>query len=271
MFDVMNEKKFELIKNYPKCPIDEGIVVTKGQYDTHYKFGDVEIEAYDVENYPEYWKQLKDVEYIVESFVNRNTNFYYKKTTSGYYKSTLNDAYYTFEELYNSDNFYINSIRRLKDNITFYVGDTVYFSFSENSPFTIKSFTITDGILYLYSDRGDLYFIISGSDQVESLIFDLKHFKPKVFESEDKYDMSIGDIYYSVNLKLDKILELIVLDDTPKKSSYKRFKMYENAEKYLDYNKPKYSEKDIETAYRRSIKNIQSTDSESFLRELKIK
>ena len=215
-------KKYKLIKKYPSLPSDweEGMIVKRitphnlylsywPESDKHYVES---VPPREVENYPEFWEEVKDNYEILD-----------KDYIPGYRSFGSND---------NSNMWKIKTIKRLSDREIFSIGDKV--EHKKGAKFTIKDIRIYEGNLQLTSGTG-----------IVASIGNIEHQKEPLFVTEDGVEIFEGDSYYFVTSHWRIFKELPANKFSGKSTGIKYFSTKEAAKKYVDENKPRYSKKDI--------------------------
>ncbi len=128
-------KQYKLIKEFPGS-IKAGEVVSKqrnSRYIHQDKNGDVRLfYRQEVEDYPEFWEEVKEKEYTILSFVSgvlQPTELYLLEGSK--YRDPVNGSLYSLEEMLNgtssveSSYLKIHSVRREKDGEVFQLGDKI--------------------------------------------------------------------------------------------------------------------------------------------------
>lgn len=157
---------------------------------------------------------------------------------------------FTKEQLLNDSWYIIHSVKDLLTGNIYTIGDTVTYSkpmqnFWKESPkikikgFKIWEFNNTMTIIpddYRYKEGNERPF------------YQIQPVKEKLFTTEDRVDIYQGDKFYHVDTRWD-VGEGLAGIGFKKLKNYKEFSSKQKAEEYIYKNKPKFSFKDIETAF----------------------
>ena len=229
--------KYKLKKWYPSLPKDWKV----GQIfiETTCNFGkkyipenSTNIEDYftgifklEVENNPDFWEKIEE-EYEILKLINTDTG----KILSD--KENIN----SWLEGYAKTIWNINSVKRLNDNTIFTIGDKVYNPNCKSQTFVIESF---------YLDCNSKH-MLCGSGHIN--ITKIEHCRKPILITEDGVDIFEGDKYFSVDKQSFNLAD----NGTPQshpfatcKSRWLTFSTKEKAEEYINLNKSKYSEKQV--------------------------
>jgi hypothetical protein len=213
-------KKYKLIKEYPQSPPLNTILDERplGGYYTH-KDGWWVLD-YEVEQHPEFWQELVEKEYKILKFRNRITGG--TRETSTWYP----DA---------PDNWEIYQIKRISDGEIFTIGDVVNIGLGSRR---IARFDVTNDYLIIVHEKGVI---------TSEYFQDMEHVEKPLFTTEDGVDIYEKDVVYIV----DTAHNILISANKAKadwncNKTYIYFKYKENAEKWIEDNKPKYSKRDIE-------------------------
>lgn len=209
-------KKYKLIKDYPNCPINVGTIVkwdiVAEEYVTDLLPANEGFKEDTVEKFPEFWEEVKESEFEILD----------RKYIPGHRCSGTPELMWE-----------IISIKRLKDNKIFTIGDLCY---PKNKPVNcgkITGFDILENGSFRIASRYKWYLGIN----------DIEHSKPKpLFTTEDGVDIFEGDYYY--NIYQMQICSKLVAKNKIKEGSLV-FSTKEKAEEYIEMNEPKFSKQEI--------------------------
>jgi hypothetical protein len=186
----------------------------------------------------EMFKESKEKkEYEVLSFKHKNER--YNLTNDGNYgrinffnPASLNHV---------PENAEILSVKRLYDGAIFSVGEKVYLKASDGKGvFYINEFTIKDGQCFASSGIN---------------IMQLEKAKEVLFTTEDGVGIHEGDTYYTLEPDNNWFLYYsgAASYGSGKRTIAKYFSTKEAAEDWLNWNKPKYSKKEMEACYEHAL------------------
>lgn len=244
-------KKYKLIKEYPRCPIALDEVVTYSKESDEYisKCNRAWIAPWEITNYPEFWEEVKGYEIL--SFSNKETvNLYplYVLKDDGLYhyvKGSLDHppSKSTEEELLNLNRVEIHQVKRTSDNEVFTVGDKVeYKQKSSYGSWIIDNFFVRRDKKLLARNQNNI---------ICEYIDDISKVQEPLFTTEDGYDVYEGEKCYVVCTSNElSFVPYNVFNTKPflNDNDFVHFKKKENAEKWIEDNKPQYSKKDIQDA-----------------------
>lgn len=243
-------KVYKLIKKYPNSP-ELGVIVSE-EYKDIFMFCNPK-------DYPEFWKEVKQKEYEVLTiiynkgikedeiaYLHSTNTFVFKKyiQSEGAIGSTL--------EACISNGWEIKSVKRLSDGEVFTLGDKISHKERKWNNVSISELRIVDDYILARNDNG-------GSHNIECIE---KHKQP-LFRTEDGVEIDCNTECFGLNIEI-KIGDKEIEEENIYKYTYKTkytlkkiskqdpnywkiFSTKEVAEKYIEENKPKYSEKDIES------------------------
>jgi hypothetical protein len=232
-------KQYRLIKKYPGSPELNMEVIKK---ETGYNRVDKTIPLknwiipLDIENYTEFWEEIKEKDYEILSFLIQLEG----SMGSSIFKVKNNKidlCAYTVEECL-IKNFEIYSVKRLFDGKVFIINDKLDgFDISCGTNSNISSFRIENNELKVGVREIGVVSLKS-----------CKHKKQPLFTTEDGVDIFKGDNYFSINKKY----WLVESPENTCKLNYEtyhinshNFSTKEKAEEYILYNKPCVSLNDI--------------------------
>jgi hypothetical protein len=185
----------------------------------------------------EMFKESKEKkEYEVLSFKHKNER--YNLTNDGNYgrinffnPASLNHV---------PQNAEILSVKRIYDGEVFSVGEKVYLKASDGKGvFYINEFTIKDGQCFASSGIN---------------IMQLEKAKEVLFTTEDGVPVYERDTFPVYKVDKDfQILQFAACDASGNSNSGKYFSTKEVAEHWLNWNKPKYSKKEMEACYKHAL------------------
>ena len=236
-----DKKKYKLKQWYPSLPesYKEGKTVLKqfkNTRDIYYPMdGRPGVPAEEVENNPEFWEKVEDKNYKILKVKASPSHPYHGINT---FDSHIFQFHSTNKNL---DVWDIYSVKRLSDGEVFTVGDKAK-SLCDGSLFKIKKIGI--------SDMDDVYF--KGEEEHQwNWLYNLNKPEKPLFTTEDGVDIYSGDKFYFVN---ENWVTMTTRggDDFIKKNWRAAFSTSENADKYIEENKPRYSKADIKEAIKKS-------------------
>lgn len=246
-------KKYKLIKEYPGSP-KINTIVDHNYSNRMYNFCVADTE--NSEKWKEYWEEVKEKEYEILSFINKNDQIFEKTWQSPLYHHFYITFGFLLEEiLTGNDNlnritdkdlrsyqyqvkleeFKIYSVKRLSDGEIFTIGDKYR---NTAGTFTISNFDITDTELRVYAKEFG-YGILS----------ELKKVKQPLFKTEDGVSMYTGNTVWYTNINYRNLKNCIwssIVEETEPFTPIKGlFSTKEAAEEYVVLNKPVLSIKDV--------------------------
>ena len=247
-------KKYKLIKQYPNSP-EIGTIVHKTKEKNYEVVSDnifkgILFGEITVQNYPEFWEEVKEKEYTILSFIStgdgriRNRvepNSYFEEET---YISENGGCNYPLKSmLYGNDSIgdggqKIHSVRRESDGQIFTLGESITDGQSKG---VIKEFEIGEHIL------GGMYVCIG--DGIKMSINHIR-FLPKrkpILITEDGVEIFEGDKYWWTDNDF-KCISAFAGEGKSLVPDAKRFSSEEKCEEYIKWNKPMYSLNDVTRA-----------------------
>lgn len=143
--DMGKMKKYKLIKPYPNS-LEVGTEVVWGNhglngecYETRVKSGIFRFSKETIENNPEFWQKVEQLDYQILTF-STVKGFLYKKQLSGIYGKEG----FTLTDCITNPRYSIHSVKRLSDGLILTVGDTVVTKNTLTSK-VITGFEVKDG------------------------------------------------------------------------------------------------------------------------------
>lgn len=232
-------KRYKLIKTYPDSPELGTIIERECRHycidkNTHLRYPNIE-------NYPEFWEEIVEKDYEIKTFgyergVDRTLDEYlkYSLVTGEVRDSKGADR---LIDLIGTTPYYIKSVKRLSDGVTFTIGDTC-------NP---------TGTGYKYNKRPitKIWFTDGGSLRISSENYTLpisgiEHSKMPIFTSEDGVDMYEGDKYYFVPPEHEGKVYIHTAKEAFAISEYgKRFSTKKAAENYIFNSEKRFSINDV--------------------------
>lgn len=201
--------KYKLIKKYPGSPELGSILTESSENCRMYPTEEC------MKNYPEFWEEVVEKDYEILSWYFGDMNI--TKDPDGSAKE-----------------YFIYSVKRLSDNEIFIIGDKVIENVTGQKDFWIISeFSLKDSRCFSCGVN----------------INNIEKVKEPLFITEDGYEIFEGNECWEVleNYEIYKVkiksIETFIAG--LEKGNRKTFKCKENAEKWVEENKPKYSEKQI--------------------------
>lgn len=240
-------KKYKLIKWYPSLPKDWkiGIVATSTKKESvFYEINEKIFTNVEIQNNPEFWEEIIEKEYEILKISSKKENDAHEERTviTNNFKECDGDDWQKY--------WNIHSVKRLSDGEIFTIGDKVTLDNTEMFTGKIWKFEV-------YKDNINVFY--AGFDYIT----DITKVKTPLFTTEDgvdifgKYTLFTVGITLKVNsLDYYKINEVSHLGlSSPNLIDFKWFNLKENAEKYIEQNKPKYSENQITDIIIKFMKN----------------
>lgn len=227
--------KYKLIKEYPGSFVKIGEEVCKCISTNEYmliKYDSPRISREIVENYPEFWEKVIEKDYEILSFQHKTENIFEVVYNNNYSNKTF-------------ENYNIYSIKRLSDGEVFTIGDKCKWNGNGCSDTgIITKFEIKNDGLYASNSRCNFH--IKWVKRLKSL-----------FTTEDRVDLFDNDSYWWTCSKAfaecppytvsEECKARIHEENEDWGDGVKIFSTKEAAEKYIEENKPKYSEIDMIT------------------------
>lgn len=227
-------KKYKLIKEYPGSPELGQIVAPKtcvNEEDTNNYYW--EGSWFNPKSFPEFWEEVKELEYELLSYYNPNLNtVIFRLNKDGEYRhhSTI---------LGEKHGCLIRSVKRVNDGEIFTVGDKVTLNYL-NSDYKIRALRIDRDFMYVDAYNDDLK--VGFGSNIEELV---KVKKKPILTTEDKVELFEGDKYFTVfndefTVRGEFLIERIKGFNFSL-SHCKFFSSREKAEEYVLMNKPSLS------------------------------
>lgn len=220
-------KKYRLIKKYPGSPnLDYIAICDKNNFETQ-----------NIDTYPEFWREIKEKEYEILSFMDKNIIF---NLSDEVYQSNA-DIDFACGLKYCLNNFKIHSIRRLSDSEVFSTGDKVFETITgKKDNWIIKEFSTKDDRCFSCGIN----------------INNIEHYKKPLFITEDGVEVLKEGDFFIVDTDYNQegacyfawsIGKLFIKNksDLPVSSCVKIFSTEKAAKEYIDLNKPRFSKKDL--------------------------
>jgi len=219
--------EYKLIKDFPMCPLEVGSIVAMDKLGQYVSEGVIIFEKEIIENYPEFWQKVEEVDYEILSFITTTppVNITLIKNNNGSFGDFLCDE----KTLLKSSVHKIHSVKRLSDGEVFTIGDEL------KSGEKINSISLIEGKIRIYP-RHSFYYL---SDAI-------KIKKTPLFTTEDGVEVYTGDTIYHANLNYKKVYNSI-LNQTEKFTPIPG--LYASEEKAVEYiinNKPCLSIVDLQ-------------------------
>lgn len=230
-------KKYKLIKKYPESEF-LGFTVTDENCTGCYKgiLGDdiIIFRKEDIENYPEFWEKIKELDYEILELESPVTKLKHTLQSNGKYVPNNLSLDFLLEDSILS--MKITKVKRLSDGVEFSIGDLCY----------PKSKPLNCGKITSFEFCKTGYFRISSESKYYIGINDVVKSKKPLFTTFDGKDIFEGDSYWLVRSDFSLWKELPThTDNYGNPSPLKAFSTKESAQKYIEENKPKYSKKQI--------------------------
>lgn len=215
----MLNKKYKLKKCFPGSPPTDTIVKQRTiGYQSDGGFGSFFNE--DIENYPEFWEEIKEKEWKIIEFTA--------------------DIELPIPAIFDwciwRDLLKIKSIIRKTDNTIFSIGDKIKMigHANDKSPEQITKIELNkEGIPCLFTNT----FHNNGINIMKAIKSE------KLFTTEDKVDIFKGDLYFYVDDCFDIVG--VRAGITSGTNGFKYFSTEKAAKDWIDLNKPMYSKKDL--------------------------
>ena len=235
---------YKLLKKYPGSPELNTILLQIGDKFNNYwdcKNIGIDYKKNLIENNPEFWQKVEELEYEILSIIKKSDGTLFKVKNwdkDGAYLKYTDD--YIFNPSKNSleyilNNFIIHSVRRVRDNVTFSIGDLC----NPIGEYSNNKHKITE---IWFTNSGDLRI---SSDNYCLDINRIEHSKKVLFVTEDGVEIFKGDYYHSVNIDTYTLYEPESNGYASNKLIYKIFSTKEKAEEYVLYNKTMFSLQEI--------------------------
>jgi hypothetical protein len=250
-------KQYKLIKTYPGSPIEGTLAFYREDMCDYkidsYLFSPMTVNL--IENNPEFWQEVKEYPKIISFRSTKSMSTIYSLTSDGFY--TWNKLKYTLNEMFNdkigvTNGFYeIYQVAKSETEV-FTIGDKVRY----NKKCNYVSFIIHNFFYDINENR-----ILARSDIKYSAIVEdvttIEKVKTPLFITEDGIELynntdRVFGVLPKANWQINYYgeegipIEYLVLKSAREKTPWKYFSTKENAEKYIDKNKPLFSKKQIE-------------------------
>lgn len=219
--------EYKLTKDFPMCPLEVGAIVTEDKWGQYVSEGVIIFEKEIIENYPEFWKKVEELEYEILTVIGKLGNITHKEN-------------YSFPECFQTlvdtkESFNIHSVKRLSDSEVFTIGDVLEFKSFGKHKLTIDKFEIRNPTI-----------MFMGNDSATT-ICGAKKLKTPLFTTIDGVEILKGDTFFVVNTQYNryKIQETVGGHFSKDNPNLKRFKQKKNAKTYILYNKPCLNFNDI--------------------------
>lgn len=228
-------KQYRLIKKYPDSP-KLGTIVNSPmyEYDDGKMIGGLTFEDEELwETSKEFWEEVLPYQVISFIFDDLGINKFrkpiiYKLNEDGRYE--CDGVAKSFDFLINHSFFFIHSVKRLSDGLTFTLGELVSDSHSKKKIVKIQiNKTWLDGL------RIELEHESASS---------LSYIKKSIVIGEDGVELFDKDKYFYITQN-DNIISSIIDDGYNIHSNIKIFSTKENAEEYILLNKQLFSVNDV--------------------------
>jgi len=239
--------KYKLIKDFPASP-ELGTIVTK-QKNGHYLYVNDLNDASlfwdrEIENYPEFWEEVKEKEYTILSFINSSKDLFNIDENGSYrYKTwSKNVTSLSLKDMLAFNNK-IHSVRREKDGEIFTLGDKVFLPSDSSNVKEIR------GIEVNHSFITEMAVEIGTMQMWGMLNLQKAPIRKPILITEDKVEM-FGDINYNLFsvLPSDNFREArtyLEFARNEKNGKWLHFHTKEAREEYIKWNKPMYSLNDV--------------------------
>lgn len=239
-------KKYKLVKPYPGS-LEVGTEVTWGNhgltgecYQAKVKAGIFRFNKDTIENSPEFWQEVEELECEIQSF--NYINVIYIKTDKGFTCSE-GFSYHSLESHLSDGVSTIHSVKRLSDGLVITVGDTVV---TKNILTTegVTGFRINDGTT---SFKKGLWITTKGGGMHLERIKEIQ--KPHLFVTEDGVKIYKGDSYWFVDPNFDIVDIRAAYGGCGKYPDRKYFSTQAAAQEYVQNNRPRLSIEDCRKIY----------------------
>ena len=283
------DKTYRLKKVYPGLPSDWEVdmVVGLGDYGNSYspcsaKYSNtIRISPQQVENYSEYWEEIKPVErdFEILEFIRDGRDEVFTKGKTGFW---CRFAECPEEVLLRNTNYKISKVERLSGQEVFKIGDKAQSTGSTN-PHKIESFKIMQK--QIARDRATGRWINDGVDRMwvtwdknggGNWLDNIELVREPILVTEDGVKIFEGDEYFSVDSETFRI-GVKFIANKPSNEFYNKFfnSLYyystkEAAEEYIRLNKPQYSLEEVYQAVQQwAMSPTSSKNIEKFLKKVK--
>jgi len=243
--------KYKLIKTFPGS-VELGTIVSDDEIKSethlvaHTGVGQyTAIPKEHIENYPEFWEEVKEKEYTILSFINSSGDLFNIDENGGYrYKTwSENVTSLSLEKCLDGQSLKIHSVRREKDGEIFTLGDKVFFPSDRDNIKEIEAITINNAFI------SKLSVSVGGIEKWGMNNLRKAPIRKPILITEDGVEIFEGDKCWYVNS--DFLYGKIFMDaenHEERKSHCKFFSTLEKAEEYIKWNKPMYSLNDVNNA-----------------------
>jgi hypothetical protein len=237
--------QYKLIKDFPASP-ELGTIVTK-QKNGHYLYVNDLNDASlfwdrEIENYPEFWEEVKEKEYTILSFVNSSKDLFNIDENGSYrYKTwSKNVTSLSLKDMLAFNNK-IHSVRRKHDQQTFEIGEQIKALSTDTKNVTLKieKIELIGSAIHLWGNNYSISLMCAEKAPIR---------KP-ILITEDGVEM-FGDINYNLFsvLPSDNFREArtyLEFARNEKNGKWLHFHTKEAREEYIKWNKPMYSLNDV--------------------------
>jgi len=248
-------KKYKLIKEYPGCKfigLNLGNIVKSFEYSGsiwYNESGDSSnlcINSGTVENYPEFWEEVKEKEWEIIK-LKAISNPSSKPISDQFHEGKIrwsnddNPIWKIPEELLKEKGHCIYQIKRLSDGETFTIGDRCTPNSTNNSAFISKFEFISTDILRIQGEKeGKRYWYldIKTINKVKEPLFTTED-GVDIYEEQGCFGVCIKEYSEDDVYKLYSIHSDIGWHSEPNKEYWKTFSTKEKAEQYIFNNKIK--------------------------------
>jgi len=235
-------KKYKCIQEYPGCKKNTIVEYHPGIFPEYFdeKSG-YRYPQEEIENYPKFWEEIKENEFLILSVSATKENTLYKVGHVDKITNTKSYTKYILEDSMNLGYWEIHSVQRLSDGEIFKLGDAVArgrdWKGWKNPACIIRSFKVRNREIEveIQQEEASSNYSLGG----------FYHVKEPLFTTEDGVDKYLGDHCYVIPLSSWAIGNGTITSAAFSEAKA-RFHSKDAAEKWLDENKPKYSIKDIQ-------------------------
>lgn len=223
--------EYKLIKDFPMCPLEVGAIVTEDKLGQYVSEDVIIFEKEIIENYPEFWQKVEEVDYEILSFNCKAKDI----TSDGAYlwNSTFNEWFHCKDDLDSIIKKYgIKSVKRLSDGEVFTIGDTIANMCNSEQKITELYIHKDDKKMCVYTST-TCRFTIDNINKVKTPLFTTED-GVEVFDKKTSYYLVSNDFKVCFSSWFSQA-------DLP----FKTFSTKEKAEEYIINNKPCLSFNDI--------------------------
>jgi len=249
-------KTYKLLKTYPSLPRDWKIGMEVGLGDRNWGYSPCSVNYTDcrklenpeVENSPEFWKELIE-DFEILSFKRSDTGDISSKRSNGLFINSTEDIEGEYTEKSHDGFWEIYSVKRLSDNVVFTIGDRVVRHADESCQNPCLAVRTIEG--FHYNKSKNLCF--KEAEQEGYMLKLFSKVKEPLLVTEDGVELFQGDTFY-ISQRDNKgysgrFLEFKAHIGNTIRPHGKIFANKEKAREWVEFNKKQYSLNEIEQAF----------------------